>query len=58
MGCEGRRERVVLCRRTNGDRRGTLVDSLDTLLTVGLVEEFNDALNWIHTSLTYHHVRP
>lgn len=40
-----------------GLRGASIIDSLDTLYIMGLMEEYNDAKEWVQTSLDLNSVR-
>lgn len=42
---------------TGGLRGASIIDSLDTLYIMGLMEEYNDAKEWVQTSLDLNSVR-
>lgn len=50
---------TVLCSVcfTGGLRGASIVDSLDTLYIMGLMDEYNDAKEWVETSLDLNSVR-
>lgn len=44
-------------RFAGGLRGASIIDSLDTLYIMGLTEEYNDAKEWVQTSLDLNSVR-
>lgn len=42
---------------SGGLRGASIIDSLDTLYIMGLMEEYNDAKEWVQTSLDLNSVR-
>lgn len=42
---------------TGGLRGASIIDSLDTLYVMGLMDEYNDAKEWVETSLDLNSVR-
>lgn len=45
------------CHFAGGLRGASIIDSLDTLYIMGLMEEYNDAKEWVQTSLDLNSVR-
>lgn len=41
-----------------GLRGASIIDSLDTLYIMGLMDEYNDAKEWVKSSLDLNSVRP
>lgn len=46
-----------MCISAGGLRGASIIDSLDTLYIMGLMEEYNDAKEWVQTSLDLNSVR-